>query len=175
VKTILVSGTPGTGKSFLAKKLSLLLDYTYFDVNLFIKTAHIYDKFDRKRAAFVVDVDKLVPMLLKVREKALKGGQKGIIFDSHLAHFLPSSRADLCIVAHCSLKVLKARLSKRGYSASKVRENLDAEIFDTCASEAKEAGHCILSFDTTTANGAKIKAFSRKIIKLVAGPHPVRT
>ena len=40
-----------------------------------------------------------------------------------------------------SLKTLKKRLEKRGYSKEKVRENLDAEIFDTCRIEALEAGH----------------------------------
>ena len=38
---------------------------------------------------------------------------------------------------------LKKRLEKRGYSKQKIRENMDAEIFDVCLNEAKEEGHKI--------------------------------
>src|SRR3989338_6474200 len=134
--TLLVTGTPGTGKTTLAKKLSLLLDYTYFDVGLFVKKAHLYSSYDRKRRTYVVDEAKLARELIKVKESALevskasKTGKKGIIFDSHLSHYLPSKYADLCIVTSCSLKTLQQRLRRKGYSHAKVRENLDAEIFD---------------------------------------------
>src|SRR3989344_3218410 len=39
------------------------------------------------------------------------------------------------------LKKVKKRLEKRGYNKLKIRENLDAEIFDVCYEEAKELGH----------------------------------
>jgi len=55
----------------------------------------------------------------------------------------------LCIVTKCDLKKLESRLKKRKYSQSKIRENLDAEIFDVCLNEAKENGHKIMVVDTT--------------------------
>ncbi len=168
--TLLVTGTPGTGKTTLARKLSLLLNYAYFDVNSFAKTAHIYSSYDRKRQTYVVDEAKLAMELVKVREKALKASktaQKGIIFDSHLSHFLPSKYADLCLLARCSLKTLEQRLRKRGYSVAKIRENLDAEIFDTCLSEARELGHQIIVFDTTKATAAAVKGLAVSLSKLV--------
>ena len=39
------------------------------------------------------------------------------------------------------LPALKKRLEARKYSEQKVRENLDAEIFDVCQQEALENGH----------------------------------
>ncbi|MBN2454846.1 adenylate kinase family protein [Candidatus Woesearchaeota archaeon] len=165
MKTVLVTGTPGTGKTVIAKKLSLLLNYAYFDVAQFIKKAHLYSKYDRKRACYVVEAKKLVRELLKVREKALKRGEKGIIFDSHMSHFLPCSKADLCIVTRCALKTLSQRLTKRGYSKSKIRENLDAEIFDTCLVEAVDNRHKIVAFDTTKKKNFKL--FSKRIIRIL--------
>ncbi len=171
--TLLVTGTPGTGKTVLSEKLSLLLGYAYSDVNSFVKKAHIYSSYDRKRRCYVVDEAKLASSLIKVREKALeafkasKTAQKGIIFDSHLSHFLPKKYADLCLVARCSLKQLQQRLQERGYSAAKVRENLDAEIFEVCLSEARELGHRIVVFDTTSAKAADVKALVRRIRRLV--------
>ncbi|MBI2549689.1 AAA family ATPase [Candidatus Woesearchaeota archaeon] len=165
--TLIVTGTPGTGKTTLAKKLSLLLSYTHFDVGSFVKNAHIYSSYDRKRHTYVVDEAKLARSRIKVRQKALRGGRKGIILDSHMSHYLPKKYADLCLVARCSLKTLQHRLRRKGYSQAKVRENLNAEIFDTCLSEAKEMGHRIVAFDTTTAKTADVKAFAAKIRKLL--------
>ncbi len=165
--TLLITGTPCTGKSVLARKLSLLLDYAYFDVNLFIRKAHLYSSFDRKRHSYVVDTAKLACELVKVREKAIKGGQNGIILDSHLSHFMPASKADLCIVARCSLKELQRRLQARGYPAAKVRENVDAEIFEVCLSDARELGHNVLEFDTTAAKKADAKALVARVRKSV--------
>lgn len=165
--TVVVTGTPCTGKTVLSKKLSLLLDYAYFDVNSFVKKAQIYSSYDRKRQSYVVDEVKLAGSLIKVRENALKTAQNGIIFDSHLSHFLPGKYADLCLVARCSLKALQQRLQERGYSAAKVRENLDAEIFEVCLSEARELGHKVLVFDTTEATQAATKALAHRIKRSV--------
>lgn len=165
--TLVVTGTPGTGKTVLAKELSLLLDYAYFDVNLFAKTARIYSSYDRKRQSYVVDEAKLARSLIKVREKAQKDGRKGIIFDSHLAHFLPKKYSDLCVVVRCSLKALQKRLQERGYASAKIRENLDAEIFEVCLSEARELGHRVLTFDATLAKNPAVKALAKKIKSLV--------
>lgn len=167
MKTILITGTPGTGKSILAKRLSLLLGYAYFDVNLFVKKAHLYSSYDRKRQSYVVDETKLGQELVKVRLKALQKGEKGIIFDSHMSHFLPSKYANLCIVARCSPKALQNRLAKRGYPPAKVRENLEAEIFEVCLSEAREFGHRILEFDTTAAKTVAVKALASRIRRQV--------
>jgi adenylate kinase len=163
MKTILVTGTPGTGKSFVAKKLSLFLRYRYFDVGKFIKEAKLYSSYDKKRSCYVVGEQKLVRALTKVRQNALKEGEKGLILDSHMSHYMPSKYANACILTFCSLKTLKARLTKRGYSAAKVRENLDAEIFDICLTEAAERGHKILLFSTTKTRIPAIKELAKKI------------
>lgn len=171
--TILITGTPGTGKTTLAKKLSLLLNYAYFDVNSFTKTAHIYSSYDRKRQTYIVDEAKLARSLMKVRVEAMKNtyrtpktAKKGIIFDSHLSHYFPKKYADLCLVTSCSLKALEQRLRRKGYGRAKIRENLDAEIFDTCLAEARELGHKVVVFDTTKA-AAAVKALAAKIKHLV--------
>ena len=71
------------------------------------------------------------------------------MIDSHLSHFLPSKYVDKCYVTKCNLKELEKRLKKRKYSKKKIRENLDAEIFDVCFEEAKENKHDIEIIDTT--------------------------
>jgi len=158
---IAITGTPGTGKTALARELSLLLHMPVLDVNKLIKERRLYDGYDWKRACYVVKPSKLVKELLKVRKTA----KKGLIVDSHLSHFLPSQAVGLCVVAKCGLKTLKKRLVKRGYSPAKVRENLDSEIFDICLNEAVDAGHNIAVVDTTSASAKNLAKSIAKQLK----------
>ncbi len=165
-KFIAVTGTPGTGKSTIAKKLSLLLDYVYLDGSRLVKTAKLAEKYDKRRKTAVVDPSLFTHAVLKVRDSEAKKGSKGLIVDSHLSHFLPPKDVSTCIVLSCSLPELERRLSKRGYSKAKIRENLDAEIFDTILVEAKEIGHKIIGFDATKATEKGIKTLAKRIKEL---------
>lgn len=163
---IAVTGTPGTGKSTIAKKLSILLDYAYLDGLKLIKTAKLAEKYDKRRKTAVVDPSLFTHAVLKVRDSEAKKGSKGLIVDSHLSHFLPPKAVFACIVLSCSLPELERRLSKRSYSKAKIRENLDAEIFDTILVEAKESGHKIIRFDATKVSEKRIKMLAERIKRL---------
>ncbi len=138
MEVIIISGSPGTGKTTIAKKIALQKKYKYVDVNKLIKENKLNEKYDKERDTNVIDIDKLNKVLIKIikTEKAI-----GLVIDSHLSHYLPKKYVDRCIITKCNLKELEKRLQKRGYSKEKIRENLDAEIFDTCRVEALEAGH----------------------------------
>jgi len=139
-QVIIVTGTPCTGKTELAKKLSLLLNFKYIDVNKLIILKKLYSGYDKARNTKIVPIKPLIKELTNLISKS----ETSLIIDSHLSHFIPSKLVDLCFVCKCPLKILKKRLEKRHYSQKKVRENLDSEIFDVCLSEAQEHGHTIL-------------------------------
>ena len=145
MKSIVVSGSVGTGKTLVSKKLARKYNLFYFNINDFIKGNKLYDSYDRKRQTFVVDTRKLIPILIN----AIKKSKRVIIFDSHLSHYIPRKYVKLCIVCKCDLNKLKTRLEKRKYSKDKIRENLDVEIFDVILNEAKEFKHKIKVIDTT--------------------------
>ena len=163
LKLIAVTGTPGVGKSAIAKKLSLLLDYAYLNGSELVKTAHLAEKYDKRRRTAVVDASLFTHAVLKVRDSEAKKGSKGLLVDSHMAHFLPKKAVSACIVLSCSLPELSQRLAKRGYSKAKIRENLDAEIFDTILVEAFENGHKIIKFDATKPAEKSIKILAKRI------------
>lgn len=135
---IIVTGSVATGKTTLAKALAKKLHYTYLDANTLInKHKEVVTGYDTLRKTKEIDTKRLNKILLE----EIKKSKKGTIIDSHLSHYLPAKNIDLCIVCKCSLKTLKKRLKQRNYSKLKIRENLDAEIFDVCLTEALEAGH----------------------------------
>ena len=141
---IVISGTPGTGKTTLAKILAKF-GYRRIDVNRLVNRKRLYEGYDRKRGSKIVDTDRLTKELARL---ITSSRNKKMVVDSHLSHYLPPDYVDLCIVTKCDLKELKKRLEKR-YNQAKVRENLDAEIFDICYNEAKEFGHKVVVVDTT--------------------------
>ena len=157
-----ISGTPGTGKTFLAKKLMKELNYPLLDVKKFIKEKKLSEGHDKKRNTDIIDIKKLNKELIKEIKKVQKeNSPEGIIIDSHLSHYLPKKQIDLVIITKCNLKILEKRLKSRKYSKLKIRENLDAEIFDTCYTEAKELGHKVIKVDTT--KGINIKQIIKKL------------
>ncbi len=138
---IIVTGTPATGKTKVAKEIAKRLEYKYIDVNSIIKENKLTEDYDNKLKSKIVDINKLKKILMKIKGNA--------VIDSHLSHYLPKKFVDLCIVTKCDLKVLKKRLEKRGYNKEKIRENLNAEIFDVCLIEASEKKHKIMIIDTS--------------------------
>src|SRR3989338_4410358 len=132
---IIVIGTPGTGKTYLAKKLARYLNYQYIDVKKLLKKNNLLINYDFK-------AKKMNKLLIALITKS----KNNLFIDSHLAHYLPKKYVNLCIVCKCDLKELKKRLVKRGYSKQKIRENLDAEIFDVCYIEAVERKHKVVTY-----------------------------
>jgi adenylate kinase len=148
-KILLITGVPGTGKTKLAKQLSLSLHIPLIQITPFIKKHHLSEYYDAKRKCYVIDTNRLNKAILK-----LIGEMPGesLIIEGHLSHFLSSRIKGVkikTIVTHTGINTLSKRLRKRRYSSAKIHDNLEAEIFDICGQEAFENGHTLLEVDTT--------------------------
>ncbi len=141
---IIVTGTPGTGKTTIAKEIARKLKFKYIDANDIIKKEKLREKYDKERDTYIVNERKLAKALVEIAKK-----EKNVIIDSHMSHFMPKKYVGLCIVTKCKIPELKKRMRKRGYNELKTKENIDAELFDICLNEAYEFGHDLLVIDTT--------------------------
>ncbi len=150
MKIICVTGAVGTGKTEVSKKLSKHLKFDYLDVTKLIKKEKISCGYDKENKCDIIDSKKLNKILIEKIKLS-----EGLIIDSHMSHYLPKRVVDLCIVTKCDIKVLNKRLKKRRYSKAKIKDNLEAEIFDVCLLEAKKKKHNVLVIDTS--KGLKIR------------------
>ncbi|MBI2079236.1 AAA family ATPase [Candidatus Micrarchaeota archaeon] len=115
---ILITGSPGTGKTSVSKLLAKELDLELINVK---KIA-----LGIKNKKSEVDVRKLKKIILtKIKKK------KRFIIENHLlCEFrLP---VNFIFVLRCRPDILRRRLIKRKYSNKKVEENVLAEMLDYC-------------------------------------------
>lgn|SRR3989338_2923877 len=169
-KVIILTGTPGTGKTSIAKELAKILNAGLIDVNKVIKKNKLDEEYDKKRKTNVVNELKLAKILQDIakrfkNEKELNSKRKLLIIESHMSHFLPRKYVDYCFVTKCDIKELSTRLGKKGYSKAKISENIEAEIFEVCLQEALERKHNVIIVDTT---GKSAGQSAGKISRIIA-------
>jgi adenylate kinase len=145
---ILITGTPGTGKTTVTRLLATELRACYLEPKILLKREGIDYRYDEKRKTRVVSVKRLSIALRKQAAQA----DRGLVIDSHVAPraaLLP--RLVRVVVLRCNPTVLEQRLERKRWSKSKIRENLQAEILDICLWDAvKNYGwNKILEIDTT--------------------------
>lgn len=133
---IVITGTPGCGKTSHAQSLVSSLEsanYTHYPVSDIAKERKCIDSYDEVLDTSVVDED----LLLDSLEPDLRKG--GAIIDWHCCEIFPERLIDLVVVLRTSNSLLHSRLSKRGYNNIKLQENIDCEIMDIIAQEAKDS------------------------------------
>lgn len=132
---IIITGTPGCGKSTLSLSLSRVVDLKtkLFDISEFAKKEDIFESYDEARKSHVIDEEELLNRL----EAPLREG--GCIIDWHCNDIFPERLIDLVIVLQCGTSSLYDRLKARSYHESKIQENIDAEIMSVVLEDALES------------------------------------
>ncbi|MDK2869853.1 MAG: adenylate kinase [Pyrococcus sp.] len=134
---IAITGTPGVGKTTVARKLAEKLGCKYVNLRDFALEKGIGEV---KGDELEVEVDELAYFV----EKEFKG--KNVVLDGHLSHLMP---ADLVIVLRAHPKTIAERLKERGYSKDKIGENVEAELVDVILIEALDEHENVIEVDTT--------------------------
>ncbi|KAG9354374.1 hypothetical protein JZ751_001081 [Albula glossodonta] len=151
---ILLTGTPGVGKTTLGKELAQRTGLSYVNVGDLAQEGQLYDGFDDEYQCPILDEDRVVDELED------KMGDGGMIVDYHGCDFFPERWFNIVFVLRTDNTVLYNRLEnrsvlapplpvsasvvfsraiKKGYTGKKLQDNIQCEIFQTIYEEAMEA------------------------------------
>jgi adenylate kinase len=151
---IIVTGTPGVGKSRHCEYIATATGLRHMAVNKVAEERSCYDGRDAELGSWIVDEDKVglsrahhggracqadvgLRQLLDAVEAELQEG--GYLIDWHACDLFPVSWVDLVIVLRADTATLYDRLTARGYGARKLDQNMDAEIMQVLLDEARGA------------------------------------
>ncbi|NHJ46882.1 MAG: AAA family ATPase [Asgard group archaeon] len=133
-RVILISGTPGVGKTTIGNILKSK-GYPIIKLNELVISEGLYYGHDYTRDSVIIDEDILQDYIV---EKLAKISDL-VFIEGHTVELIPPKFVDLIIVLRCNPGILRSRLkSSRDYSRPKIEENVQAEIMDECLLNMKE-------------------------------------
>ncbi|XP_057546105.1 adenylate kinase isoenzyme 6 homolog [Amaranthus tricolor] len=132
---ILITGTPGTGKTTMSSALAEAAQLRHVNIGELVKEKNLHDGWDEELDCHIINEDLVCDELEDMMEEG------GIIVDYHGCDFFPERWFDRVVVLQTENSILYDRLSKRGYTGSKLSNNIECEIFQVLLEEAKDSYH----------------------------------
>ena len=129
---ILISGTPGTGKSSVSKQIANEINARVISLNLLARSERLTSEYDEERDTWVINEEKLRKKTLNLIKQAKNDHIEVLIIEGHFADIIPEKYVDLIIILRCEPSILSQRLRKRGYNEKKTKENIQSEILGNC-------------------------------------------
>lgn len=136
---ILITGTPGSGKTTLSKILEDALSeysYKYINVGTLIQEHRLYDTWNEEFNVSEFDEDKVLDFIEENFDINTKGA---LLFEFHSSNFFPKRYFDLVVLLRCGNEELSKRLEGRGYALNKIQENVSCEILEVTHDEVFES------------------------------------
>jgi len=132
-RIIIVTGTPGVGKTTVSEQLATKLNGLHIDLGELVKREKLTSGYDRKRQTLIADMDRLANRLRQIVNQE----KRTLIIDGHYAAaVVPKDQVEKVFVLRRDPRQLKQLLEKRGFAKAKVKENVAAEILDISLYEA---------------------------------------
>ncbi|CAO3621724.1 unnamed protein product [Cunninghamella blakesleeana] len=130
---ILVTGTPGTGKTTTSEMIAETTGLQHINVGELVKSNQFHEGYLEEYDTHILDEDKLLDEM----EEMLQEGGK--VVDFHTCEIFPERWFDSVLVLRADTHVLYDRMEKRGYNQKKRDENMECEIMQVVLEEARES------------------------------------
>jgi len=163
-RIIVVTGTPGVGKTRFSRALAKKLEAAHIDLGSLAARKKLTIGFDRLRRTYIVDIRRMAKALKEI----LANLSGDVVLDGHFAaDVVPSELLDMAFVLRCYPEKLRKRLRLRKVPERKISENVRAEILDVCLWDAvnKYGLERVCEIDVTTMKTASAVAEAVKVLK----------
>merc|ERR1712241_1475471 len=130
---ILVTGTPGTGKSTLCRRLVDGNTLKWINVGDFATQAGCLGEWDERYDCHELDEDKLIDELEDIMAEG------NVVVEHHVTDIFPERWFDAVFVLRTDNTQIFDRLKTRNYNQKKLDDNVQCEIFQTILDEARES------------------------------------
>ncbi len=166
MKTIVISGTPGCGKTSVSKKIKERLNAKVISLNKLATSKNFSPEYDNNRNTYIVDTNGFLPILKNEIEIIQKNNPDFLIIEGHFSDIVPERYINYAFILRCDPDGLYKRLEKKGYKAKKIRENIQAEILGNCVNYFIQKGIKSPLFEVDTTN-KNIETITKIIIDIV--------
>jgi adenylate kinase len=135
-RILLVTGTPGVGKTAVSRLLASKLDALHIDLGELVKRENLTSGVDKTRGTLIADINKVSARVQEI----IKNCNCDVVIDGHYGtDIIPSEDIDLIFVLRRNPDGLKKTMEEREFKEEKIYENLAAEILDICLVDAISA------------------------------------
>lgn len=135
-RVILVTGTPGVGKTAVSRLLASRLDAVHVDLAELVKRENLISGTDKARKTLIADTSRVSSRIQEITRES----ERDVIIDGHYAvDVVPAKNIHIVFVLRRDPDELKGFMENRGFKKRKLLENLAAEILDVCLWDAVSA------------------------------------
>ena len=122
---IIVTGSPGTGKTSVSKELGKRLKCLVFNEKQFALEKGI-GKWNEEQDELIIPLEEFAGEIEKLFAK-----EKSVVVEGHLLCEI-RLKPDYIVLIRTHPEILESRLEERGYTAEKVQDNVFCEGIDYC-------------------------------------------
>ena len=166
--SILIGGTPGTGKTMVAKVLGSRLSVEVIALGELADKSGCISAQDKARNTGIIDEDCLVETIIKLVDDK----KERFVIEGHYIDLVPSSAVQWVFILRTHPETLVGRLTSRGYKDEKVNENVEAEVLGVCQLDALDAfgEERVLEIDTSEMTPPDVASLIEQMIADEAAP-----
>ncbi|MGY5852999.1 MAG: adenylate kinase family protein [Candidatus Thorarchaeota archaeon] len=170
MKSFLIGGTPGTGKTEIARVVAAHFNKPLIAIGDLARDGGCISEHDKDRETDIIDEDCLVNEIINELELT----EIHPVIEGHYIDLVPSEFVEKVFILRTHPDTLKKRLLERDYPANKVKENIEAEIIGVCQMDALDSfGEAnVFEIDTSELN---VEEAAEKLLQLLKDDNePIR-